>query len=83
MPQNIKLTINLFGAFRPFGDALNVSVPTGSTAAFVKDIIKEQLGQEAALLVEDAVLADDRSILADDSPVTTQQLSILPPVCGG
>lgn len=76
--------MKLFGAFRKFGDALNFTVPAGSTGAVVKKTLSSLLSGNEASLVFDSVLADDSAVLTDGHVFQADaKLCILPPVCGG
>ncbi len=80
----IDLTIQCFGTFRQFGDALKLSVPAGSAVAAVKQALILQLGEDHTALVNDSVMSDDETILQNDSLLQQDaNLAILPPVCGG
>jgi molybdopterin converting factor small subunit len=90
MPQDIQLTIRLFGAFRGIHpEPVCLTMPAGVTV----DTIKQALGTELTRLnpafVDTSLLA--RSALATDRLVLPPEaclnedahLAILPPVCGG
>ncbi|MBP7722542.1 MAG: hypothetical protein KA155_08405 [Alphaproteobacteria bacterium] len=82
--KEIAIHIKLFGAFRKFGEALNFSVPSGSSGAAIKKAISGLLKGNEAALVFDSVLANDNAILPDSHIFESDsRLSILPPVCGG
>ena len=78
--RDITLKIKLYGAFRKFGDSVNLCVVSGSNMDQVKEALSKELGE----LVHDSALANDNAILPK-SYVFEQNamLSILPPVCGG
>ena len=79
---DITINIKLFGAFRKFGESMNLSVPSGSSVVVIKTILQEKLDGDA--LVFDSVLANDNAILKDTDIIDCDtELSILPPVCGG
>ncbi len=81
---DISIHMKLFGAFRKFGDALDFSVPAGSTGAVIKKALSTLLKGSEASLVFDSVLANDNAILPDNHVFKSDvRLSILPPVCGG
>ena len=80
----IAIHIKLFGAFRKFGDALDFSVPAGSTVATIKKAMSEFIKGKESMLIFDSVLANDNVILQDNHIFETNaKLCILPPVCGG
>ncbi|MCB9976601.1 MAG: hypothetical protein H6858_03260 [Rhodospirillales bacterium] len=82
--STIIFPIKCFGAFRKFGENLNVEVPAGSSADQIKQALIRILGEQHKGLVEDSVLASDTAVLPGayilKEPV---DLCILPPVCGG
>ena len=84
MDKQIKITIRLFGAFRKYGDALELDMPSGSSVADIKSCLAEKLGGNDAALVADSAIANDNEIINSgaifDADAT---LAILPPVCGG
>ena len=78
----ITLKIKPFGAFRTFGDSIELSVPSGSSIATIKTLLQTKLNDN--ILVSDSVLADNDAILRDEDILDSDTaLSILPPVCGG
>lgn len=80
----ITIHMKLFGAFRKFGDALDFTVPVGSTVEVVKKTMSSLLSGNEASLVFDSVLANDSAILTDNHIFNANaKLCILPPVCGG
>ena len=89
MTQPITLSIKMFGAFRKYHQGiLEVTVPSGSTAADVKAALAAVLRKEHAQLndelISKSVLADNQRVLGTDETISTPlALAILPPVCGG
>lgn len=80
--NEITIRIKFWGAFRKFGESVDICVPTGSTVALIKKNLQEKLDNFG--LVADSVLANDHSILSEDDIFQDDiTLSILPPVCGG
>lgn len=80
----ITITMRLFGAFRQYGDTVEVSVRAGSPVATLKTALGNLLGDKSRPLIQDSVLADDTTILPGDYIFDKDvRLSILPPVCGG
>ena len=77
---NITLEIKLYGAFRKFGDSVNIIIPKGSDMEQVKTALSKGLGEQ----VNDSALANDNMILPKSYLFEQDAtLSILPPVCGG
>ncbi len=90
MSQVITLPIKMFGAFRKYHPgSLEISVPSGSTAAQLKAALAATLRQQNPAFNDDeligkSVLADNQRILGADEVITAPlALAILPPVCGG
>lgn len=84
MQDNIKVTIRLFGAFRKYGDVMELTLPTGCAVADIKAGLAEKLAGNDAALVTDSAIANDNEIIAADTVFTADAtLAILPPVCGG
>ncbi len=78
--SDINLEIKLYGAFRKFGQSVNISIASGSKIKQVKEALADALGE----LVNSSVLADNDIILNNDDILEQDTtLSILPPVCGG
>lgn len=91
MSGSINLFIQLFGAFRPYGngETMVLEVPQGASVSEVKSHLKAALRKacpdfDKAALVDESALADDTQILAEDMTLNANTtLAILPPVCGG
>ena len=82
--SDITVTMRLFGAFREFGESVELAVKSGSSVAAIKQALGNALGERAQTLIRDSVLADDHTILPVEFIVETDaKLAILPPVCGG
>ncbi len=81
---NVTVTVRLFGAFRTYGEALEVIVPAGSVARDVREALARRLKPEDSRLVHDSALADDTRILDEEATMDRDMsVSVLPPVCGG
>lgn len=82
--NEITISMRLFGAFRQYGETVDVAIRCGSSAGAVKKALGNVLGAQAVPLINDSVLADNDSILPGDYVFDQDiNLSILPPVCGG
>lgn len=80
----ITVSVKLYGAFRKYGEKIELSVTEGSPVSAVKKALAAQLGNESMPLIGDSVLANDEAILPPDYVLDKDgSLSILPPVCGG
>jgi|AntRauTorcE11897_2_1112592.scaffolds.fasta_scaffold04508_8 molybdopterin converting factor small subunit len=82
--SSINISMKLFGAFRKYGESVDVTIQGGSPVSVVKEELCTVLGHEAAGLIEDSVISNDETILPRDYIIEQDaSLSILPPVCGG
>lgn len=82
--SEIKITIKLFGAFRKYGQALDLVLPAGSSVQDVKVLLAGKLESNDAALVAESALANDNEILSGTEVFNDDTaLAILPPVCGG
>jgi molybdopterin converting factor small subunit len=86
-PPMRTLDVRLFGAFRQFGSAptLRVSVPDGGTVADLRAAVAASLpsGNAHSLLRASAFATDDRMLDDADVLPASDELAVLPPVCGG
>ena len=82
--SEITLTIQLFGAFREYGDVVDLKVPAGSDLQDLKKALVNKLGEGQAALIQDSALATQTTVLTTNTNLTKDTtLAILPPVCGG
>lgn len=80
----ITISVKLFGAFRKYGEQVDVSIKEGSSVVAVKQAMGDLLGAESLPLIGDSVIANDDAVLPADYVFDQDtQLAILPPVCGG
>jgi molybdopterin converting factor small subunit len=76
--------IKSYGSFRWIGETFDLEIPERSTVGQLKTLMSHRLQGQDAVLVFDSVLANDQRILSDEDLVNAEEnLSILPPVCGG
>lgn len=82
--SKINISMKLFGAFRKYGDSVDITLRGGSSVSAVKKELCSAIGLQARGLIEDSVIANDETILPHDYIIEQDaNLSILPPVCGG
>lgn len=82
--SEIKISMKLFGTFRTYGETVELSIRSGSPVAVIKEALASVLGEQARLLIQESVLADEKTILPGSYIFDRDaHLSILPPVCGG
>lgn len=85
----MKITLQLFGAFRKCGDTINMKLPQGSRIADLRAelltiLTDKNLGVDKRGLLDSSRFANDEAILSEDSVIDeTDNLAILPPVSGG
>lgn len=82
--KTISVTMQLFGAFKKYGEKIIFIVPSGSTVQDVKNKLAIELKLDDPTLIYDSAIANDDEIIEKNN-VFTQDccLAILPPVCGG
>ncbi len=85
----MKITIQLFGHFRKFGDTVLLNLPQGSRIADLEREFMRAIEQRDASFYQNSSLrasrfCDDTAILPPDYPLADNGcLSVLPPVSGG
>lgn len=90
MDHTLKLNIRLFGAFRKYHNGLlSLEVAGGTNVGQVKELIAQKIHDIAPEfqdleLVEKSALANNLKVLSPSDRLTeSENLAILPPVCGG
>ncbi len=86
-----KVTVQLYGAFRRFGNgrSIEVSINEPVTVSQLRNKMLASLREVAPQFKEEGLLADSafadaKSLLGETSMVSEgDTLAILPPVCGG
>ncbi len=80
----MKVTVQLFGAFRPFGERITIELSDGADVSHVRAAFTAALPSEVHELIALSRFADARTVLAEDAPLDADSiLAILPPVSGG
>ncbi len=87
----VDVEVRLYGAFREYSEqsSLRFSLSPGSDLNDLRAVLRAQLeilkpGSHPGDLLEKSVFADAEDILqADYRLVKSQNLSVIPPVCGG
>jgi len=81
----MKIKIRLFGAFRKYGNEIDIEIPDGSIVSDMKKLLVEALGDDSRELVYSSRFATDKNMLDDDSEITKNlsEVAIVPPVSGG
>lgn len=90
MDKTLKLNVRLFGAFRKYHNGtLSLEIAEGVNVARVKALIAQRIHDLAPEfqdreLIEKSALANNRRVLnPTDCFTESENLAILPPVCGG
>lgn len=82
-----SVEVQLFGAFRQYGQGATVQVALDepATIADLRSAFARELdSEEATALLKASAFADDERVLAETDPVPVGgALAVLPPVCGG
>ncbi|MCC7259483.1 MAG: MoaD/ThiS family protein [Alphaproteobacteria bacterium] len=84
----MQITLQLFGAFRPFGDTLALELPERGTVADLRPLLAAQLENSTTPLpkglIKSSRFATETEILAESAPLAHGAvLAIIPPVSGG
>jgi len=85
----MKITVRLFGAFRPLGERIEFDLRNGDTLKELRDQMQIHLQNRDPDLAKRNLLAisrfsDETTILPEDTVLQDSQvLAILPPVSGG
>jgi molybdopterin converting factor small subunit len=85
----MKVTVQLYGHFRKFGELVLLELPPGSRVRDLEHAFVQSITARDPAFYQNAGLrasrfCDDRAILAADHPLTEGGcFSILPPVSGG
>ncbi len=85
----MKVKLQLFGAFRKYGNEMQIDLPENSIVADLRPkifeaISQKDLGIDAKTLIDTSRFSNDEEILEEDSVINkNDNLAILPPVSGG
>ncbi len=87
----LEISIRLFGAFRDFAQnpIVTFECAPGTSIAELRQQMESRLenmrpGAGAQGLLKESVFADERQVLGEEFRLErSQELAILPPVCGG
>lgn len=79
----IRFQIRLFGELRKYGRAVAFEVNQPVTALELKRRLVEHFNWDEAILASSAI-ANTHTVLRDDAILgQSEEIAILPPVCGG
>ncbi|WP_319495737.1 MoaD/ThiS family protein [uncultured Cohaesibacter sp.] len=87
--ETMTITIRCFGAFRAFGEEMELTVARGTTVADLREPLLEAMRQAdqtfaADVLLDSSRVATETELLTDAAPlVEGMRLAIIPPVSGG
>ena len=80
----MKVTVQLFGAFRPFGERITIDLLDGADVSHLRAAFCAALPPDVHALIALSRFADERAVLAENTPLDADSiLAILPPVSGG
>lgn len=84
----MQITLQLFGAFRPFGDTLALDLPEHGTVADLRPLLAARLENGTTVLpkglIKSSRFATETEILPESTPLRNGAvLAIIPPVSGG
>jgi molybdopterin converting factor small subunit len=85
----MKVTVQLYGHFRKFGDCMTLELAAGSRIRDLEQAFAQNITRRDAAFYENTGLrasrfCDDNAILPSDHPLTDGGcFAILPPVSGG
>ena len=82
--KTITVNVQLFGAFRKYGEMAVLEAPAGVRVNELKELLSRWIGGMEAHLVADSVFANEKEVLAAGAVIEKDaNLAVLPPVCGG
>lgn len=87
--EKMKVKLQLFGAFRKYGNEINIDLPLGSIVSDLRpkllDIISDDdKAFDTKSLIDTSRFANDEEVLEESSVINDNDvLAILPPVSGG
>ena len=85
----MNITIQCFGAFRPFGEQISLTVTEGTSISGMRTLLLDKLKQIDASfdkpgLLESSRFATETEILPESTPLQDgMSIAIIPPVSGG
>ncbi len=85
----MEITLQLFGAFRPLGKRLSLSLPDGAVVSDIRKALLVKIHDidnnfNKTELIDSSRFANDDEILDEESLINElDNLAILPPVSGG
>lgn len=79
----MKVTLQLFGPFRPFGEQLELTLPEGAAVQDLRPPLMERLPQMESV-IRSSRFATETEVLPENAPLADGALlAIIPPVSGG
>lgn len=79
----MQITLELFGAFRPFGDSLTLNLPENGRVSDIRPILKQRIDAKPGLIDSSRFATDTEILMEDHFLQDGARLAILPPVAGG
>jgi molybdopterin converting factor small subunit len=82
--KTITVNVQLFGAFRKYGETAVLEAPAGVGVNELKELLSRWIGGMEAHLVANSVFANEKEVLAAGAVIEKDaNLAVLPPICGG
>ncbi len=79
-----KITVQLFGAFRPLGTEMSFDLPDKACVDDLRTAFISALPEDFHDLIGVSRFADERTVLSENSVLQVDSIfAILPPVSGG
>ncbi len=85
----MEITLQLFGAFRAFGEQLTLSLPEGAIISDIRKTLIKKLNEldssfDKLSLIDSSRFATETEILNEDTTLENGSIiTIIPPVAGG
>jgi molybdopterin converting factor small subunit len=85
----MEVTLQLFGAFRTFGNQLKLSLKKNSTVSDIRKALLDQapssdMSFDKKALIEQSRFATETEVLSEATPLEPSMvITIIPPVSGG
>ena len=79
----MEIKLQLFGAFRPFGEELILSLPDGAVVSDIRASLASAIEANQGL-IDSSRFATETEVLSDDATLEDGAvIAIIPPVAGG
>lgn len=85
----MEITLQLFGAFRSFGESLKLTLPANAVISGIREVLTKKLIEVEAspnkiMLIDISRFATETEILSEETSLQDGMvITIIPPVSGG